>query len=519
MAISTQDRNRALKGLSDLGFTNPDDLELQGFLDENPAQAEPTPQVNLNDGVARTPQEIRAARQAAGLDPVTGQAIPESTPEPTTGDLGLVMPEDISQPTDLDRDYDAYLKSITQPVSDEEIRQRKLAEIQAEIDATNKIFADKLQREMVRGRGRLGSDTAMSGRRGLLGSDFGEARARSVEDLNKESEDLIEQERLAIVSALMRGANTAAAEEAAAKRAALLGGFEARKARESEKEERKIANASKAAKNLILQGFSPDKLSSQELGLFTKRYGITKDELTSAYDSALSAQAAAEFEREGELLSRGKTQAEIDKINSDTKLAKEKFEEDKRQFGLTYAIQQADLAIKQAKAVAEGVTTGGIPIPEQKLHLDFLKKTATDAQDLASASGKGVWDKTAGYFVGSSKWNQLDTLTQTLKTNLLTLNTNPDVKKFFGPQMSEADVRMMTASGTTLDAATLTPTQMGDELTRVFNLFGRIQKALPEGVTAAGIEGTGGSESESETYQVGNDTYVLGDDGRYYLQK
>jgi len=371
MAITQQDRDRALKGLSDMGFTDPDDLELQGFLDENPAQPEPAPAVNLNDGVARTPQEIKAARQAAGLDPITGQAI-TATPEtsPTVGDLGLTFGEETEEDRFL-KQYDAFLRDQTAPIDEAQIKADAIKQMQAQIDATNKLYAEELRRAQEQGRGRLGTTTAIGARRGLIGSDFGESQIRETEDLNTRVEQSIEQERLARISALMNQAKTDASKEISDRRAAMLSGFESRKDFFAGQEERKASRAQKAVAALISQGVAPDEIDSADLERYAKSYGISTSDLKVRFDQAEAEREAALFERAGEELKRDKTRAEIANIDAEMQLAKEKFEEDKRQFGLSYALQQADLAIKQAKANREaGITGAGGISPKQQRALD-----------------------------------------------------------------------------------------------------------------------------------------------------
>jgi len=116
--------------------------------------------------------------------------------------------------------------------------------------------------------------------------------------------------------------------------------------------------------------------------------------------------------------------------------------------------------------------------------LSFLRTTIKEANDLSSAAGPSYIMKKAGdFFVGDSKFRQLEAKTNTLRTNVLTLMTNPDVKKFFGPQMSEGDVRLMTAAGTTLNPENNSPAQMKLELNRLDNLLNRMQTAVTSGGT------------------------------------
>ena len=122
--------------------------------------------------------------------------------------------------------------------------------------------------------------------------------------------------------------------------------------------------------------------------------------------------------------------------------------------------------------------------------LAFLRDTAAKAIELSTASGaSGISKKIGDYLVGDTKFRRLEAQTNTLRTNVLTLMTDPGVKKYFGPQMSEADVRLMTAAGTTLNPENQSPQDLKTELSRLDNLFERMQTAVNNG---ARVEGSGG---------------------------
>jgi len=55
----------------------------------------------------------------------------------------------------------------------------------------------------------------------------------------------------------------------------------------------------------------------------------------------------------------------------------------------------------------------------------------------------------------------------TVKSNLLTLVTDPNIKKFFGPQMSNRDVELMTSTASSLDAQRLSPEQVQAEVDKI----------------------------------------------------
>ena len=114
--------------------------------------------------------------------------------------------------------------------------------------------------------------------------------------------------------------------------------------------------------------------------------------------------------------------------------------------------------------------------------ITFLKDTAKTALELAGAAGRSGARRTAeAWFVGSTNYTKLESVTNTLKVNVLSLMTDPNIKKFFGPQMSNADVLLMTSAGTTLNPETNSPDQMKGEIKRLQSLFDRMQASLNVG--------------------------------------
>ena len=107
----------------------------------------------------------------------------------------------------------------------------------------------------------------------------------------------------------------------------------------------------------------------------------------------------------------------------------------------------------------------------------FLIDTIAKAEALSGASGRGGARKLIeSWTVGSTDYTNLQAQIRTVKTNLLTLATDPNIKKFFGPQMTEADVRNMQAAASTLDPELQDPSSMQAELLRAKTIF---QKFVP----------------------------------------
>jgi len=112
----------------------------------------------------------------------------------------------------------------------------------------------------------------------------------------------------------------------------------------------------------------------------------------------------------------------------------------------------------------------------------FLRDTLKSALDLSvAASPSPVGEFFTKAFTTATRPVQLQKKLDTLKVNLLTLNTDPAIKKFFGPQMTERDTELMTSAGTTMDAYTNTPKDLKDELQRYDDLINRMQTAVKLG--------------------------------------
>lgn len=111
--------------------------------------------------------------------------------------------------------------------------------------------------------------------------------------------------------------------------------------------------------------------------------------------------------------------------------------------------------------------------------IKFVQTTLKNAQDLAGASGRSGARKTAeAWFVGSTDYTGLVSNVNTLRTNILSLMVDPEIKKFFGPQMTEKDVELMTSTGTTLNPELQGPDAMKLELGRLEELIQRMADSL-----------------------------------------
>lgn len=170
-----------------------------------------------------------------------------------------------------------------QAFNEQDIRRDILANLQAEIDSTNKLYTDKLMRARVEGSNRLGQSGALQARRGLLGSTFGEAQTKVVSDVNEEVYGAIENERNNKILAMQEKSRIYADERVTAKKTAKREGYDAYIKDLSDEDARKIANAKKVAAEIIASQATPDQVNPTTLDETAKNYGITTNAIKAAY--------------------------------------------------------------------------------------------------------------------------------------------------------------------------------------------------------------------------------------------
>jgi len=115
-------------------------------------------------------------------------------------------------------------------------------------------------------------------------------------------------------------------------------------------------------------------------------------------------------------------------------------------------------------------------------NFDFIQGSLDKALELsggADATNIGEWRRKL--VSGSTKRTRLEAITNSIRTNVLTLLTDPSVKDFFGPQMSEADVLLMTAGGTTLNPELQSSEDLESEIGRLNTLVSDIRTSVEEG--------------------------------------
>lgn len=268
-ATQTVAVSRLTPGVVVPGATNPNGTQVQAYTNPAPV-AGPAP--IIGDG---TPPP-------AELYNLAGIGKPNNSITGTTDASGRATMNQLYNGTGLEGAYDAYgrmLQETQQPVDEAAIRDATMKRFQAQIDANNQYYAEvkreRLAKEAVNAAGRVGSNTAIQAKRGLIGSDFGTGQSDRINQYNDEVAGSIAQsvdaERNQMLQALLGQVRDASTKEYEDKVAARTKGaqdyIEFLKGAATRKEER--ANA--AVANLVALGEEPDestyKALAEQLGI------------------------------------------------------------------------------------------------------------------------------------------------------------------------------------------------------------------------------------------------------------
>jgi len=299
----------------------------------------PTLTVNIPDeqkfGFNTTPtQTVGTIKVDPSMDPYGVGSSPVPTPaptiptEPTIGDtlagiktkaLGI---QDILNTraaaekslTDLNYETGPTYEELYPEVDEKAIQRQQMRLFQKEIDATNRVYQDMLNQERLAGQGRLGTQTAMAARGGLLGSDFGEAQRQTQLGANAQAERAIQNERLAKIGTIMGTMRKAVADEITNKRLARQQDAQSYIDYLAGAKSRREGNLKLAATALIDAGLDPLTMDPSELEAIGKEAGLSANDIIAQYRQSKKEQEAASAESD---LSTRKTEAEIAKINAD----------------------------------------------------------------------------------------------------------------------------------------------------------------------------------------------------------
>lgn len=229
---------------------------------------------------------------------------------------------------------------ISQETNPTKILNNTLSQYQAQIDATNAMFADQLNSARIQGQGRIESRQFAQGRAGQIGSGTGEAGVNAVQDANRQIERSIQAEQAAAIQAILTQTRNEAAEilkaNTEAKKQGAKGLLEFLNVTQPAKKAKITSNAVSA---LIKKGVDISNMTPEEIKSYTDGIGISENDFRAAYSAELAAQQKAKNEADKAAADLAKTQADIAKTQAET-----------GQVGKMTPYQSAQLAIDWYKA-------------------------------------------------------------------------------------------------------------------------------------------------------------------------
>lgn len=238
-----------------------------------------------NTGLPLTQQTAQTAPA------VPGSAAAAGAPTPTG--MFTQAPEDVASQTEYNRMLAEQRASANQVVDPNQIYQEMLRQRQAQIDAINNVYADRLTQARIQGQGRIESRQFAQGRAGQIGSGTGEAGINAVQQSNVEQQQAIQNEQALAIQEVYGKIDAAAKEEAKAKTAARTQSAEKyMETLRQQPEKRKKLLASSIAE-LVARGVDVNEMTPEEIDSYIEGLKSTPEE----FEAEFNKQRTAENER------------------------------------------------------------------------------------------------------------------------------------------------------------------------------------------------------------------------------
>jgi hypothetical protein len=202
---------------------------------------------------------------------------------------------------------DAYSLPTTPTSAD---MQFATQQFQQQIDALNSVYSNQKQAEAIAGTNRIGSNTAIQGRRGLIGSDFGAASTDTQNAANAQAQDAIDAKHSVDLAAIYGKASDAAKQNAADRVAAAQKGADANLEYLKGRNDTNATNATSAIKAYIGQGNDGSKLTDANINDIASKFNVSPDSIRSQIASGNAAAAASNDKKAKDAADLAKTVAE-----------------------------------------------------------------------------------------------------------------------------------------------------------------------------------------------------------------
>lgn len=186
-------------------------------------------------------------------------------------------------------------ETANKEIDEDKIRRDTLRLFQSEIDATNNIYDDLVNRQEQVNANNEGGLRAVQNRQGLVGSGRGAAQSQEIRDQGQQAIGAINAERATRISNILGTARKEALDEITAKREAQQAGASAYLTYIEMEDERKQGRLANVITALINQGIDPSEMSEQELSQVARNIGVPVQDLLSGYKTATADQREREI--------------------------------------------------------------------------------------------------------------------------------------------------------------------------------------------------------------------------------
>lgn len=246
-----------------------------------------------NGVIPNSQVQAQSAVPPTSTPTVAPQPAPAATPVPAAPTIGAAYGSESASDQALDNLTGVYATAAGTPVDEAGIRANVTSQLQSEIDATNAVYAQKLNEAKIAGASNLGETAAINARRGLAGSDFGAANTANVNTQNNDVYSGIQQEQAAAVSAITDKGNALAQQEIDAKTAAKQSSASDYINYLAQQDTRKTSRTTQAATAAVQGGVDLSDPASADVKNIAASYNIDPTALVSAFVSAKNTAATA----------------------------------------------------------------------------------------------------------------------------------------------------------------------------------------------------------------------------------
>lgn len=463
---------------------------------------------------------VDVANTSAPVVP-TVQNTPAPTATPTTPNS--TISNLYGTTSQVSNDYGSYLNDTqayerSKGLSEEGEKTGLAGELQRQIDASNALYAKKLREAKVIGEARLGATRSGELNRGTVGGNVSTAATDVTTASNTGVYNQIEEDRVMAEAGVRSMMAQKAQQNYDRKSIAMSGNLKDRIAFLKGRDEAEKTKGVEVADYLIANGADASSITQEE----AKKAGTSLAEIKSAFTikqyTAKKAASEEKRKREQELADKiAFEQAKPVSVSEGQRM----YERDPKTGKLVQtAYNPKTYAPKESKA-PKGAESA-IPLTEegkvQKLNqLTTIKTLATKVESLADRSGSNtMWEYLKQGVGGATGYTNLVAQTNSLRVQAMTVLSDPNNKKFFGPAMSNADVQLMMAGGNPMNPELQTPKELKESLKNLTSAVNEIENNIKSGKVNPVAPPETPQSTSGDYISPKGIVYRVGADGRYY---